>query len=141
MRLRLLRIFLTDTDPIADKVLVVVALFLIVEARIITPVGLGSILSGVIIGRELIIGALRQIAASKNIVLAADKLGKTKTIFTNTALPLLIGAKAFISLSELLYEIIYYMGYVIFIMAVIMTIVSGANYIYKNRKLFTNYAN
>ncbi|MGI6701582.1 MAG: CDP-diacylglycerol--glycerol-3-phosphate 3-phosphatidyltransferase [Christensenellales bacterium] len=123
-------------DPIADKVLVVAALFLIVEAKVLKPYGLGAVLSGIIVARELMIGALRQIAASKGIVLAADRLGKTKTLFTNCSLPFLMAAGAFAALNATLYDIIYYIGYLLFIVAVIMTIVSGANYIIKNRKLF-----
>lgn len=115
-------------DPIADKVLVVMTLFLIVESRIM-PIGIGSIACGIILGRELIIGALRQIAAAKSIVLAADKLGKIKTIITNISLPFLIAAP--------INEIIYYIGFVTFILAAIMTVISGINYIYCNRKLFS----
>lgn len=118
-------------DPIADKVLVVAALFLVVEAQVM-PIGVGSILCALIITRELLIGALRQIAATKSIVLAADNLGKLKTVLTNISLPFLIAAE--------LSPVFYYLGFVTFVLATIMTIVSGANYIYTNRKLFANNA-
>jgi CDP-diacylglycerol--glycerol-3-phosphate 3-phosphatidyltransferase len=116
-------------DPIADKVLVVVALFLIVESRVM-PEAVGSVLCGLIIAREFIISALRQIAATKNSVLAADKLGKIKTILTNFSLPFLIASPIDKS------NILYYIGFVLFVLATIMTVVSGGNYIFKNRKLF-----
>ena len=121
-------------DPIADKVLVVVALFLIVESRIM-PIAVGSILCGLIIAREFIISALRQIAATKNTVLAADKLGKIKTILTNTSLPFLLASPIDNS------RILYYIGFVLFILATIMTVISGVNYIYKNRNLFASNGN
>ena len=45
-------------DPIADKLLVLFALFLVVEANLI-PVGFGAFCGGIIIGRELLISAVR----------------------------------------------------------------------------------
>lgn len=121
-------------DPIADKILVVITLFILVEAQVL-PLGIGSILSGIIVSRELMVGALRQIAAARNIVLAADNLGKIKTVITDISLPLLIIAPVDNT------KVIYYIGFILFIFAVIMTVLSGVNYIYKNRKLFMNYGN
>jgi CDP-diacylglycerol--glycerol-3-phosphate 3-phosphatidyltransferase len=114
-------------DPIADKVLVVVGLFLIVEQQIL-PVPFGSIACIIIIGRELIISALRQIAAANNVILAADWWGKIKAVVTDFAIPLL-----FISSYS---KIIYYFSFSLFVLAVILTIISGTNYIIKNKKVF-----
>lgn len=117
-------------DPIADKVLVIAALFMIVEAQLM-PIALGAILSIIIVARELIMGALRQIAATKNVVLAADKMGKLKTVVTDFALPLLM-----ISVIDSS-KIVYYIGYVLFIIATLLTLLSGLNYVMKNKKLFS----
>ena len=122
-------------DPIADKLLVVIALFLIVESSVIRPNGLCAVLSGLIISRELLIGALRQIAATKNIVISADKLGKIKTVFTNFSLPMLLAAP----IDK--FNILYYTGYVLFIIAALMTVISGINYFIKNRKVFSEDGN
>ena len=66
-------------DPIADKVLVVAGLFVIVDGGYLPIAYLAMICSVLIMARELIIGLFRQMAALRNFVLAADKLGKIKT--------------------------------------------------------------
>lgn len=74
-------------DPIADKVLVATAFILMLtEYSIFGLWGnwiyiAASVCICVILARELIISAFRQIAASAGIVLAAEKLGKYKTTF------------------------------------------------------------
>lgn len=75
-------------DPMADKVLVTAALFCVVGTN---PLQYGmdgnasSIFliccATVIIARELLISAVRMIAASKGIVVQANVYGKIKTIF------------------------------------------------------------
>ncbi len=62
-------------DPLADKILTCSAF--------IAFVGIGKIAAWmvvVIVGRELAITGLRLLAASKNVVLAAEKYGKHKTV-------------------------------------------------------------
>lgn len=122
-------------DPIADKVLVVVGLILIVEKQIL-PLPYGSIACIIIISRELIVGALRQIAATTNVVLAADWWGKIKTVMQDFAIPFL-----FISVKEnnIVYNpIFYYIGFTLFTISLALTIYSGVNYIIKNKKVFIN---
>ena len=63
------------------------ALFLVVEANLI-PVGFGALCGGIIIGRELLISAVRQIAASKGVIIQANIYGKIKTFVQDIALPL-----------------------------------------------------
>ncbi len=62
-------------DPIADKILVISALVCLVERNLVP-----SWAVIIIIAREFIVSGLRMSAASKNIVIAADKLGKMKTV-------------------------------------------------------------
>lgn len=120
-------------DPIADKVLVVVGLFLICEAQII-PIGWGSIACILIMARELIIGALRQIAAANNVVLAADWWGKIKTVVTDIALPfLMIAPLTYVNGND---GVHYYIGIVLFAIATVLTVVSGINYLVKNKQVF-----
>ncbi len=67
-------------DPLADKILVCSAFIAFVEAR---PYGVPLVeawMVVVIVGRELAITGLRMLAASKNLVLAAEGLGKHKTV-------------------------------------------------------------
>ena len=74
-------------DPIADKVLVSTAFILMLTRyEIFGLFGYGFYVAGavgvcLILARELIISAFRQIAAANGLVLAADMLGKIKTNF------------------------------------------------------------
>ena len=118
-------------DPIADKVLVVAGLLLILEKGIL-PFAFGSIACIIIISRELIIGALRQIAASENKVLAADWWGKVKTCFQDVAIPILMICPKD---SELYADWVYWLGFVGFAASLLLTIISGVNYIVKNKDI------
>jgi CDP-diacylglycerol--glycerol-3-phosphate 3-phosphatidyltransferase len=117
-------------DPIADKVVMVIMLLLV----ICHGAGLGifpynalviTLLGGIILARELIIGAFRCIAAGKGLVLAADVYGKIKTTLLNVALSLLIVAGT--------HEIVAWIGTVFFYAGSIMAVVSGVTYIVKNK--------
>ena len=78
-------------DPIADKVLVSTAMLLLLTIKESLFARTGEWADGlyvlmavcicIIMARELIISAFRQIAAANGVVMAADKLGKFKTIF------------------------------------------------------------
>jgi CDP-diacylglycerol--glycerol-3-phosphate 3-phosphatidyltransferase len=70
-------------DPLADKILVCSAFILFVESSHTNPaarVKVAAWMVIVIVTRELAITGLRLLAASKNLVLAAEKFGKHKTI-------------------------------------------------------------
>ena len=64
-------------DPLADKILVCSAFIAFVERP---ETGIEAWMVVVIVGRELAITGLRLLAASQNRVLAAESLGKHKTI-------------------------------------------------------------
>jgi len=70
-------------DPLADKIMVCSAFIAFVESthlRPDAPVKVGAWMVVIIVGRELAITGLRLLAASKNILLAAERYGKHKTI-------------------------------------------------------------
>lgn len=118
-------------DPIADKILVIVGLAFVVDGRYFDAIGVpyvAMICSIIIVAREFIIGLLRQIAALKSFVIAADKMGKLKTIATLSALTTLLFSP--------LHVVIMWIGFVELLIATILTVVSGAHYIYKNRGVF-----
>lgn len=124
-------------DPIADKLLTAGALLLVVCDMTI-PAPYGVIIAIIILGRELIISAFRQVAATKNFVMAADKWGKVKTIFQDIALPALFFLSLiyqyswFSQIFVFVYEIICY---VLIGIATLLTIISGLNYLIKNWKV------
>ncbi len=122
-------------DPIADKVLVSTALIVM----LVIPNGgveilpaYGAIAVAVILARELIVSGFRMVAASKNVVLAADKSGKIKTFFQDIAiLVLLVGA----DFSNGLYSVINIVGLVLLGVATLLTIYSGTEYLVKNKQV------
>ena len=128
-------------DPIADKLLVTSALFCVVSAAS-TPfyTMLLAICSAVIVGRELLVSAIRQIAASKGVVVAANAFGKIKTVLQDLALPLvvLLQCPAFVKLVEndVAYNVLQLCSIVLFALATLATIVSGVIYVVQNKKVF-----
>src|ERR1700690_235010 len=70
-------------DPLADKIMTCSAFIAFVESTRLNPsapVKVAAWMVILIVGRELAITGLRLLAASKNIVLAAERFGKHKTI-------------------------------------------------------------
>lgn len=123
-------------DPIADKVLTMASLLLVVVDLTI-PAPYGVIIAIIILGRELIISAFRQIAATKNFVMAADKWGKLKTIFQDIALPCLFFVAYLNQIAKVnvYVDIFTIASYVLISFATLLTILSGVNYIVKNRNV------
>lgn len=128
-------------DPIADKILVSAALIVLLTVPGFFTVYLGNwaIIAGgccvaVIFGRELLVSGFRMVAADAGIVIAADKIGKFKTVSQDIAVVLLLAFGGFYELfpQSLAVEIINYVGLAIFAVAAVLTIVSGINYIVKN---------
>lgn len=115
-------------DPLADKLLVMAALVCLVEVG-----DVAGWMVVVILGRELIITGMRQVAAAQGIVIAAGTTGKIKTITQMIAIPLLILENWPFSVLGIPvpFDIIFLW------IAVVMTIVSGAEYIMKNKQLFS----
>lgn len=122
-------------DPIADKLLVTAALIIVTvypsapEAHADIFQMITVIFTMIIIFRELAIGAFRMIAATKNLVLAADMLGKIKTVLQMSALIVLLLVPDFFVSSDWL----YYTGFGLLALATVMTVISGCNYFFKNR--------
>lgn len=121
-------------DPIADKILVCCALIAVCLDTHTFQIGV-AVCTMVILSRELMISGFRIVASSKNIIMAADKLGKIKTVLQMVSLILLIPYGDFIAINELTGSIVLYTGLIILLLATIMTLVSGINYILKNKEI------
>ena len=128
-------------DPIADKVLVATAMVLLLSLQPLFALFSVSktfiyvtvvICVCIILARELIISAFRQIAAANGIVMAAEKLGKYKTVFQDVALFILLLA---VELPLNLATIFAWIGFVLFSMATFLTVWSGVAYIIKNKQV------
>lgn len=127
-------------DPIADKLLVLFALFLVVESNLI-PVGFGAFCGGIIIGRELLISAVRQIAASKGVIIQANIYGKIKTFVQDIALPLTMLLKMEVTIVELFsqnfFNVYQIVCWVLIGIATLLTLISGVVYLVQNKKVFS----
>ena len=130
-------------DPIADKALVATALIILITHPMITcPCLVGfdltiifSVGVAIILVRELMISGFRMVAAKQQIVLAADKIGKAKTFVTDFAIVfLLVG----LDLCCLAQKIVLIFGLALFVISVILTVVSGVNYIVKNKQVLSD---
>ena len=115
-------------DPLADKLLVLTSLIIFVSFGRIAAWTLI-----VVMFRELVITSLRSMAALKSQVLAADKFGKLKTIFQLIALSCSHFEHFFDSFTASYFSI----GVdVLYMISVGFTIISGVNYLVKNKGVF-----
>ncbi|MDR0815989.1 MAG: CDP-diacylglycerol--glycerol-3-phosphate 3-phosphatidyltransferase [Desulfovibrio sp.] len=106
-------------DPLADKVLICSVLIMFVKlAWVPTWVVI------VIVCRELVVTGLRAMAKDADIYLAADKFGKAKTVLQIIAVVPLILHYPIMGVK------LWPMGEVLLYAALVMTIISGANYCY-----------
>lgn len=112
-------------DPLADKLLVCAALICFVAMPELNFPAWAAI---VIISREFVISGFRLVASDNGVVIAASKWGKFKTISQMIMSILLIFHLEIIPYYILLEQISIYLS-------VILTVVSLADYIYKNREV------
>lgn len=113
-------------DPLADKILVYSAFCLMVASHLVP-----SWMLIVILVREFAVSGMRTVAAAEGIVVAADFSGKIKTVLQMIAVPMLILTGVIQS------EIWYMLSMAVLWASLIMTVYSGVQYIYKNRKVFS----
>lgn len=114
-------------DPLADKILVYSAFCLMTEAGIVP-----GWMFIVILAREFAVSGMRTVAASDGIVIAAGMTGKIKTVFQMIAVPVIMLAQAVPQ-----YGIIMGIGIIILWIALVFTVISGIEYIVKNKNVFS----
>jgi CDP-diacylglycerol--glycerol-3-phosphate 3-phosphatidyltransferase len=128
-------------DPLADKILVCSAFIAFVGIQRIA-----AWMAVVIVARELAITGLRLLAASRNVVLAAEGYGKHKTISQITAIIAILVSMSYPQLGAIGRMIF---GFVLFgkpwvewftpfaiWVSVILTFTSGWLYLWRNRRLY-----
>lgn len=103
-------------DPLADKLLISSALISLVAMD-----ALSAWVAMIIIGREFIVTGLRMVAAAENVVIAASKLGKIKTV------------SQIIAIVAIIIHLPY--AWIIMAFAVIFTVWSGIDYFLHARDL------
>lgn len=105
-------------DPIADKILIISALILLIEKRV------PAWMAVAIIAREVLITAIRIYLVPKGTVIVASYLGKLKTLSQIIAIFLVIINAPFSEISLLI--------------ATLITILSGIDYLIQVKKLANN---
>jgi len=117
-------------DPLADKLIVMVALIMLIPHDRAPAWAVFLILA-----REIVVTGLRSIASSEGIVIAASPLGKYKTIFQMVAIVGLLlhyryywffGVKL-----DILYPSFHNVGIFFFYISLILTLWSGGDYLAK----------
>ncbi|MFZ1073068.1 MAG: CDP-diacylglycerol--glycerol-3-phosphate 3-phosphatidyltransferase [Verrucomicrobiia bacterium] len=130
-------------DPLADKIMTCSAFIAFVESTRLNPdapVKVAAWMVIIIVARELAITGLRLLAASKNVVLAAENFGKHKTISQIVAINALLIVDAceewpapvqkfFLSWVPAFAEFMLWL-------TVLLTVASGAIYLWRNRALY-----
>jgi CDP-diacylglycerol--glycerol-3-phosphate 3-phosphatidyltransferase len=128
-------------DPLADKIMVCSAFIAFVGLH-----WLPAWMAVIVVARELAITGLRLLAASKNVVLAAERYGKHKTISQIVAIIAIFVLMAYPEWGAVgkaiwgwqLFEHpwVYWVAEISKWLAVILTFISGWLYLWKNRELY-----
>ena len=114
-------------DPIADKLLVMSALVVLTYQR-----RMPDWVCILMLAREFLVSGFRLVAVENGVVIAAGPLGKLKTVFqmiATVALMLLVSPTGAHPLGQFGYVLANILMYI----ALILTVVSGAYYILKNK--------
>ncbi len=116
-------------DPLADKILTISALVCLLG---IGAAYINSWVAMIIIARELIVTGIRQLAMGENKVIAASKWGKAKTVSQMVALIAVM--------VDLVYPLSignFHTTFWLVLIAVVLTVYSGVDYVVKNRSMIT----
>ena len=115
-------------DPIADKLVVLVAQAFLLEQGMTS-----SWVIFIVVTREFLVSGLRMVVASKGVVIAASNLGKWKTATTMVAISGLLLIRCLATTSTL-HTILSGISYLLLIAAIVLTAWSGIDYFKKSWK-------
>jgi CDP-diacylglycerol--glycerol-3-phosphate 3-phosphatidyltransferase len=130
-------------DPLADKILTCSAFIAFVESSHLNPNAPVKVVAWmviIIVARELAITGLRLLAASKNVVLAAERFGKHKTISQIVAIIALLVVDACNEWPSWLQNV--FLGWaatfaeIMLWLTVALTAASGLIYLWRNREIY-----
>ena len=117
-------------DPIADKLLVVAAMLVLMLDGY---VNIWYVF--IILVREFLVSAMRMVVGAEGVVIAADKLGKWKTATTMLALSGYYLYYVLLALSVTWpADVLLVACDIVMLIAVVLTVVSGAQYLWNYRK-------
>jgi CDP-diacylglycerol--glycerol-3-phosphate 3-phosphatidyltransferase len=125
-------------DAMADKIMVIGIVIALVEKHEI-PLALALIT----LCREFLVTAMRMVAASKGVVVAADRAGKSKTVTQLVALGFFLGAPMVSQDGGYLFhwdasafvKLVLNVGVFIYVLGTALSVWSGYRYISRNASL------
>lgn len=118
-------------DPIADKLLVLGGFLVFVDKGIVP-----AWMVVVILIRESLITGIRITAATKGIVLSAERGGKYKTASQMFAIFFITIFLIFKEIRGLNLQYFQFAIYIFMFVTVFLTLISGVSYVWKNKELF-----
>jgi CDP-diacylglycerol---glycerol-3-phosphate 3-phosphatidyltransferase len=137
-------------DPLADKVLFLTVLVAFVQQQLVP-----SWMVIVIAAREFLITGLRQVAQNKNVIIAASRAGKHKTVSQIVAISVILASVCvrvtieqtqgqwdqvlarWGSWGDALQNLVVYGPYWLMFYATVMSIISGIDYVVRNRQVLS----
>lgn len=130
-------------DPLADKIMTCSAFIAFAESthmKMDAPVKVAAWMVIVIVAREFAITGLRLLAASKNVVLAAEGFGKHKTISQIVCIIALLVLDACAewpdALKNLFVDWVPAFAEIMLWLTVALTVASGVIYLWRNRRIY-----
>ena len=114
-------------DPLADKLMVMSAFICFTATGILHPA-----VTIIIMSREFLVTGLRNIAQSKGRVIAADILGKLKTVSQDIAIVVILVWKSVSADTEILETV----SDICVVIMTLLTVFSAVNYCIKNKDIF-----
>ncbi len=136
----LVTVFGKFVDPLADK-LINIAAIIILASRIAQSQATWysifvTVTTVIIVSRETIITSLRALAANEGVVIAADKLGKIKTVLQDIAIVgMFLDESPYIDMIPFAGILIHWTTVALLAAALILTIISGVNYFTSNKEI------
>lgn len=115
-------------DPIADKLLTASALVMLTAFGLMSPIP-----AIIIISREFVVSGLRLVAAGRGYVIAASKLGKTKTLSQCIAIILILLRRPLFDIIGVGANVVVQ---VVLWVSVALTVLSAFEMFFKNRPCF-----
>ena len=113
-------------DPLADKILTCSAFICLIVTR---PESMPAWIVIIIIAREFVISGFRLVASDKGVVIAASYWGKFKTVSQMILIILMI--------MDLPYSAFQMLIQIFVVIAVVLTVVSLVDYIWKNKSVLS----
>ena len=131
-------------DPIADKLLNDATMIFLLVPQIYAPnqrhdpiaITILAVCVIVMIGRDLVVDALRMIAVKNNVVIAANIFGKAKTVLQMIAIPMLLLNDWPFHYFDNSWPEALQVSNVFFYIATAMSLISGIIYIKQNKQVF-----